>query len=76
VKEENDVRDRVMKEVFQKDVQEKEKKFEKKRKRSRFVFDKEKDKITKVIKEVKKVQEIVSLSARKKVSNKFRIMNI
>jgi uncharacterized membrane protein YhiD involved in acid resistance len=76
MKKENDVRDRVMKEVFQKNVQKKEKKFEKKKKRSRFVFDKEKDKITKMIKKMKKIQKIASLSARKKASNKSRIIDI
>jgi uncharacterized Zn finger protein (UPF0148 family) len=76
VKKENDVRDRVMKEASQEDVQERKKKLEKKRKRSRFVFEKEKDKIAKMIKEVKKIQEIASLSARKKISNKFRIIDI
>jgi tellurite resistance protein len=65
-----------MKEAFQKDVQEREKKFEKKKERSRFVFDKEKDKITKMIKEVKANQEIASLFARKRISNKFRIIDI
>jgi uncharacterized Zn finger protein (UPF0148 family) len=65
-----------MKEISQKNVQKREKKFEKKRERSRFAFDKEKDKIAKVIKKVKKVQKVASLSARKKVSNKFRIIDI
>jgi hypothetical protein len=76
MKKENDVRNRVMKEVFQKNVQKREKKFEKKRERSRFVFDKEKDKIIKMIKKVKINQEIASLSARKRISNKFRIIDI
>jgi hypothetical protein len=57
-------------------VQKKKKKFEKERKRSRFVFDKEKDKIIKMIKEVKTNQKIASLFTRKKVSNKFRIIDI
>jgi uncharacterized Zn finger protein (UPF0148 family) len=65
-----------MKKVFQKNVQEREKKFEKKRERSRFAFDKEKDKIARVIKKVKEVQEVASLFARKRVSNKFRIIDI
>jgi hypothetical protein len=65
-----------MKKVFQKNVQKKEKKFEKKKERSRFVLDKEKNKIVKMIKEVKKVQKIASLSARKRVSNKSRIIDI
>jgi mannitol-1-phosphate/altronate dehydrogenase len=72
----NDVRDRIMKEVFQKNVQKKKKQLEKKKKRSRFVFDKEKNKITKMIKKMKKIQEIASLSARKRVSNKLRIIDI
>jgi hypothetical protein len=57
-------------------VQKREKKFEKKRERSRFVFDKEKNKIIKMIKKVKEVQKITSLFARKRVSNKFRIIDI
>jgi hypothetical protein len=65
-----------MKEIFQKNVQKKEKKFEKKRERSRFVFDKEKDKIIKMIKEMKANQEIASLFARKRISNKSRIIDI
>jgi hypothetical protein len=76
MKKENDVRNRVMKEISQKNVQEKEKKLEKKRERSRFAFDKEKDKIIKMIKKVKADQKIASLSARKRVSNKFRIIDI
>ncbi len=57
-------------------MQKREKKFEKKRERSRFVFDKEKNKIIKMIKKVKEVQKITSLFARKRVSNKFRIIDI
>ncbi len=76
MKKKDDVRNRVMKKVFQKNVQKKKKKFEKERKRSRFVFDKEKDKIIKMIKEVKTNQKIASLFTRKKVSNKFRIIDI
>jgi hypothetical protein len=76
MKKKNDVRDRIMKEVFQKNVQKKKKKFEKKKKRSRFAFDKEKDKIIKMIKKMKEVQKIASLSARKRVSNKLRIIDI
>jgi tellurite resistance protein len=76
MKKENDVRDRVIKEISQKDVQKRKKKFEKKRERSRFVFEKEKDKIAKMIKKMKKVQKIASLFARKKISNKSRIIDI
>ncbi len=76
MKKKNDVRNRVMKEIFQKDVQKKKKKFEKKRKRSSFAFDKEKDKIIKMIKKMKEIQEIASLSARKRISNKSRIIDI
>ncbi len=76
IKKENDVRNRVMKEAFQKNVQERKKKFEKKKKRLRFVLDKEENKIIKMIKKVKANQKIASLSARKRVSNKFRIIDI
>jgi hypothetical protein len=76
VKKENDVRNRVMKEVSQENVQKRKKKFEKKRKRSRFVFEKEKDKIAKMIKKMKEVQKIASLFARKRISNKSRIIDI
>jgi hypothetical protein len=65
-----------MKEVFQKNVQKREKKFEKKKKRSRFAFDKIKNKIIKIIKKMKENQKMISLSARKKVSNKSRIIDI
>jgi hypothetical protein len=57
MKKENDVRNRVMKEIFQKNVQKKKKKFEKKKKRSRFIFDKEKDKIIKMIKKMKVIKK-------------------
>ncbi len=46
------------------------------KKRSRFVFDKEKVKTIKKIKKIKKVQKIASLSTRKKISNKSRIIDI
>jgi hypothetical protein len=72
MKEENDVRSRVMKKVFQKN----EKKLKDVKERSRFVFDKEKVKIIKKIKKMKKVQKIVFLLVRKKAFNKFRIINI
>ncbi len=72
MKEENDVRDRVMKEISQKN----EKDLKNVEERSRFVFDKEKAKIVKKIKKIKKVEKIVSLSARKRVSNKSRIIDI
>jgi hypothetical protein len=72
MKEENDVRDRIMKEVSQKN----EKNSKDVDERSRFTFDKEKIKIIKKIKEVKKVQKIVSLFVRKRILNKFRIIDI
>jgi hypothetical protein len=75
MKKKNDVQNRVMKKTSQKNVQKVEKDFEIK-KRSRFIFDKEKIKIIKKIKNVKKVEKIVSLSTRKKISNKFRIIDI
>ncbi len=46
------------------------------KKRSRFVFDKEKIKIIKKIKKIKKIEKIVSLSIRKRISNKLRIIDI
>jgi predicted glycosyl hydrolase (DUF1957 family) len=76
MKKKNDVRDQVMKEISQKNVQKRKKKFEKKKKRSRFVFDKEKNKIIKMIKKMKKIQKIALLFARKRILNKFRIIDI
>ncbi len=72
MKEEDDVRDRVMKEVFQKN----EKDSKDVEERSRFVFDKEKTKTVKKIKKIKEVEKVVSLSTRKRISNKFRIIDI
>jgi hypothetical protein len=46
------------------------------KKRSRFVSDKEKVKIIKKIKKMKKVEKIMSLSSRKRISNKSRIIDI
>jgi hypothetical protein len=46
------------------------------KKRARFVFDKEKIKIIKKIKKIKEVEKIASLSSRKKISNKLRIIDI
>ncbi len=46
------------------------------KKRSRFVFNKEKIKIIKKIKKMKKIEKIMSLSSRKRILNKFRIINI
>ncbi len=72
MKEENDVRDRVIKEISQKN----EKYSKDVEERSRFAFDKEKVKIIKKIKEIKEVEKIASLTTRKKVSNKSRIIDI
>jgi hypothetical protein len=44
--------------------------------RSRFAFDQKDIKIIKKIKKVKKVQKIISLLVRKRVFNKFRIIDI
>jgi predicted Fe-S protein YdhL (DUF1289 family) len=55
MKKENDVRNKVMKEIFQRNVQKRKKKLEKKKKRSRFIFNKEKNKIIKIIKKMKKI---------------------
>jgi hypothetical protein len=46
------------------------------KKRLRFIFNKNKVKIIKKIKKIKKVEKIVSLSSRKKSSNKLRIIDI
>jgi hypothetical protein len=75
MKKKNDVQNRVMTEISQKNVHKAEKDFEIK-KRSRFVFDKEKVKIIKKIKNVEEIEKIVSLSTRKRISNKFRIIDI
>jgi tellurite resistance protein len=76
MKKENDIQNRVMKEVSQENIQKINKNSKKIKKRSRFVFNKEKVKIIKKIKKIKKVQKIASLSTRKKISNKFRIIDI
>ncbi len=76
VKKENDVRDRVMTKVSQENIQKAKKDSKKVKKRSRFVFDKEKAKVIKKIKKIKEVEKIVSLSIRKKISNKSRIIDI
>jgi hypothetical protein len=76
VKKENDVRDRVMTKISQENIQKAKKNSEKVKERSRFVFDKKKVKAIKKIKKIKEIEKIVSLSTRKKVSNKFRIIDI
>jgi hypothetical protein len=69
MKKENDVRNRVMKEIFQKNVQKRKKKFEKKRERSRFAFDKKKIRSLKWSKKWKKFKK----SLRCLRAKKFRI---
>jgi uncharacterized protein with WD repeat len=76
VKKENDVQNRIMKETSQKSIQKADKNSKEVKERSRFVSDKEKAKTIKKIKEIKKVRKIASLSARKRISNKFRIIDI
>ncbi len=76
MKKENDVRDRVMTEISQEDIQKTKKNSKKMKKRSRFVFDKKKAKVIKKIKKIEEVEKIVSLSTRKRISNKFRIIDI
>jgi phosphoenolpyruvate-protein kinase (PTS system EI component) len=76
VKKENDVRDRVMTKASQEDIQKAKKNSKKVKERSRFASDKKKIKIIKKIKKIKEVEKIVSLQARKKVSNKLRIIDI
>jgi hypothetical protein len=53
MKKENDVRNRVMTKISQKDIQKAKKNSKKMKERSRFVFDKEK---AKVIKKIKKIE--------------------
>ncbi len=76
VKKKNDVQNRIMKEISQKNVQKAKKNSKEVKKRARFVSDKKKAKIIKMIKKIKEVQKIVSLSSRKRVSNKSRIIDI
>jgi guanylate kinase len=76
MKKENDVRNRVMTEVSQEDIQKAKKDSKKMKECSRFVFNKEKAKAIKKIKKIKEVEKIISLSIRKKVSNKLRIIDI
>jgi hypothetical protein len=76
MKKENDVRDRVMTEILQEDDQKAKKNSEKVKKRSRFVFDKDKIKVITKIKKIKEVEKIASLSTRKKISNKSRIIDM
>ncbi len=72
----NDVQNRVMKEISQENIQKANKNSKKMKERSRFVFDKQKVKIIKKIKKIKKVEKIASLSTRKRISNKSRIIDI
>jgi hypothetical protein len=76
MKKENDVRNRVMTEVSQENIQKAKKDSEKVKERSRFVSDKKKAKVIKKIKKIKEVEKIASLQARKRVSNKSRIIDI
>jgi hypothetical protein len=76
MKKKNDVRNRVMTKVSQENIQKAKKNSKKVKERSRFVFDKEKIKVIKKIKKIKEIEKIVSLSIRKRVSNKSRIIDI
>ncbi len=76
MKKKNDVRNRVMTKASQENIQKAKKNSKKMKERSRFVFDKEKAKVIKKIKKIKKVKKIVSLSIRKRISNKSRIIDI
>jgi hypothetical protein len=76
MKKENDIQDRVMTKISSKNIRKAKKDSKEMKKRSRFVFDKEKIKIIKKIKKIKEVGKIVSLSSRKRVSNKSRIIDI
>jgi hypothetical protein len=76
MKKKNDIQNRVMTKISFKNIRKAEKDSKKVKKRSRFIFDKEKAKIIKKIKKMKKIEKIVSLSSRKRISNKFRIIDI
>jgi hypothetical protein len=65
-----------MKEISQKNIQKADKNSKEMKKRSRFVFYKEKTEIIKKIKKIKEIEKIVSLSTRRKVSNNSRIIDI
>jgi hypothetical protein len=65
-----------MTKISQKNIQKANKDSKEMKKRSRFVFDKEKIKIIKKIKEIKKIEKITSLLTRKRISNKSRIIDI
>jgi hypothetical protein len=71
----NDIQNRVMTKISSKNIRKTEKDSKKVKERSRFVFDKKKVKTIKKIKKVKEVEKIVSLSSRKRVSNKSRIID-
>jgi uncharacterized membrane protein YhiD involved in acid resistance len=76
MKKENDVRNRVMTKISQENIQKAKKNSKKMKERSRFVFDKKKTKVIKKIKKIKEIKKIVSLSIRKRISNKSRIIDI
>jgi hypothetical protein len=76
MKKKNDIQNRVMTKISSKNIRKAEKNSKEVKERSRFVFDKKKAKIIKKIKKIKKIEKIVSLSSRKKVSNKSRIIDI
>jgi hypothetical protein len=76
MKKKNDIQNRVMTKISSKNIRKTKKISKEVKKRSRFVFDKEKVKIIKKIKKIKKVEKIVSLSSKKRVSNKSRIIDI
>ncbi len=76
MKKKNDVRNRVTTKISQKNIQKAKKNSKKMKKRSRFVFNKKKIKAIKKIKKIEKIEKIVSLSIRKRISNKLRIIDI
>jgi hypothetical protein len=76
MKKKNDIQNRVMTKISSKNIRKAKKDSKEVKKRSRFVSDKEKAKIIKKIKKIKKVEKIVSLSSRKNISNKLRIIDI
>jgi hypothetical protein len=64
MKKENDIQNRVITKISQEDIQKAEKNSKEMKKRSRFVFDKEKVKIIKKIKKIKEIKKITSLLSR------------
>jgi hypothetical protein len=72
----NDIQNRVITKISSENIRKAEKDSKEMKERSRFAFNKEKVKIIKKIKKIKEVEKIVSLSSRKRISIKLRIIDI